>query len=142
MTVYKFTEKRDIVYRTRLVGFSYDSEWVTMYTSGEVVIKGTNKNGYSWDGCSPKMYFMGGIIGTPDGELISDFPESIDKPITYYASMLHDVLYQNKATLPYSRADVDLEFKRQLELKKFKFASVYYFFVRKFGGMYGKWKIK
>ena len=134
--VYKFTETKDVTIVTSLKGIHFDSEWLLIKPNGLVTIKGSNKGGYSWDGCSPKVKLFGRIIGTPDGGSLGDYP------ITYYASMLHDILYQYKKVLPFSRLEVDQEFKTQLEKVNFKFTSVYYFFVRKFGGMYGKWLIK
>lgn len=47
--------------------------------------------GYSWDGNSPKINFLDLFwLGTPDG-IVSN-----NKPITYYASLIHDILGQFK----------------------------------------------
>lgn len=134
--VYKFTETSKVTFRTNLTGHSYKSDWVSIYPNGSITVHGDRDSGYSWDGCSPKFKLFGRIIGTPDGKSLGDYPE------TYYASMLHDVLYQNKSKLPFSRLEVDLEFKKMLEEVGFRYTNLYYFFVRKFGGLYGSWKVK
>ena len=47
--------------------------------------------GYAWDGNSPKINFLDLFwIGTPDGI------QTRNRPITYYASLVHDVLGQFK----------------------------------------------
>jgi len=134
--VYKFTETKDVKFHTNLVGHSYSSDWITIYLNGCIIVHGSRGAGYSWDGCSPKFKLFGKILGTPDGKSLGDYP------VTYYASMLHDVLYQNKSKLPFSRLQVDLVFKDMLEKVGFEYTNVYYFFVRKFGGLYGSWKVK
>ena len=46
--------------------------------------------GYAWDGCTPKFAVFDIAIGVPDG-----IPNKVTKkPKAYYASLLHDVLYQ------------------------------------------------
>ena len=133
---YKFCEKRIIKFTTQLKGCSFDSEWLQIKPNGKIIVKGTNKEGYSWDGCSPKFVVFDLLIGTNDGRMVNNYP------ITYYASMLHDILYQYKKEIEFTRKQVDMEFKRQLEIKKFKLSSVYYFFVRCFGWYYGSFKNK
>ena len=130
--IYKFTITQDIKLPTDLKGKEFKSKWLKIEANGDCTIT----KGYSWDGCSPKVKIFGKIIGTPDGKSLGDYP------ITYFASMLHDVLYQNKSTLPFSRLEVDQEFKNQLIFVGFEFTNLYYFFVRKFGGLYGTWKTK
>ncbi|MEG4444562.1 hypothetical protein QUB47_11225 [Microcoleus sp. AT9_B5] len=54
---------------------------------GEIVVF----QGYAWDGNSPKINIFDLFwLGTPDGIIIQN------KPITYYASLIHDVLGQFK----------------------------------------------
>ncbi|MGD1937030.1 MAG: hypothetical protein ACFCA4_05685 [Cyanophyceae cyanobacterium] len=56
---------------------------------GELIIL----KGYSWDGNSPKVNVLDLFwLGTPDG--IRNV--KTDKPVTYYASLVHDVLGQFK----------------------------------------------
>lgn len=126
--IYKFTLKEDIEIMTDLKGHNFNCDWFQLFEGGKIIVK----SGYSWDGCSPKVKIFGKIIGTWDGKNNS----------TYYASMLHDVLYQYKCEIPFSRLEVDKQFKKDLEKINFKYTNIYYFFVRKFGGFYGKWKIK
>ena len=46
---------------------------------------------YTWDGCTPKFSILDiFVIGTPDG--IKNI--NTGKPKTYFASLVHDVLYQ------------------------------------------------
>src|SRR5713226_6292632 len=45
---------------------------------------------YAWDGCSPKMCVFDILLGTPDGVVDS----TTKQPKTYYASLVHDALYQ------------------------------------------------
>lgn len=53
--------------------------------AGEIVVY----QGYSWDGNSPKINVFDLFwLGTPDGIVTKN------KPITYYASLIHDVLGQ------------------------------------------------
>ena len=44
----------------------------------------TVKEGYAWDGCSPKLNVLDLFwVGTPDGAI------NENKPVTYYASLLN-----------------------------------------------------
>ena len=53
---------------------------------------------YAWDGCSPKFDFAGlVVIGVPDGRLYEGFP------ITYYPSLVHDVLCQFRSEIPITK---------------------------------------
>jgi hypothetical protein len=66
--------------------------------------------GYSWNGCSMALDFKG----------------------TYYASLIHDALYQYKV----NRAVADRVFYEKMKEDKFKLAGLYYIAVRLFGWMY------
>ena len=93
----------------------------------------TIPKGYSWDGCSPKMVIFGKIIGTPDG----------GKNETKESSMWHDVFYQYKSDLSklgVTRYEVDVFFLFLLTKKGWKYSNLYYYGVRLFGGLYGKWE--
>ena len=61
-------------------------------SSTNIIIIGSNPKhkGYAWDGCSPKFQILDLIFGTHDGAI----SENTGKAVTYYASMVHDVLYQ------------------------------------------------
>lgn len=89
--------------------------------------------GYSWDGCTPKCAIFDIVIGTPDG-----IPnEKTGKPKAYYASLLHDVLYQFlDVDLPLSRAQIDHVFLDVLTRDCFAPRWLYYAAVRCFGGLF------
>ncbi len=90
----------------------------------------TVKKGYAWNGCSPKIRLFDLQIGTPDGVVHKD----TGKPKTYYATCIHDSLYQFMQEIaPISRADVDRMFLELMKDTKFIFAHVYWFFVRLLG---------
>lgn len=94
----------------------------------------TISEGFSWDGCSPKFRVFGKILGTPDGRIVNG------KPITYEASMVHDALYRYLGKLPFTRKKIDKIFYELLKRKNFKYAGLYYFMVRRFGGVYHELK--
>ncbi len=136
--VYKFVHFKDEHIRTNLFGKGYKNEWLEIEDDGKITVIGSNSDGYAWDGCSPKWNFIDLICGTPDGRL--DF--NTEQQITYYASLIHDALYQYKSEIKLSRKEVDIIFKLNLRKSKFKLSGIYYFFVRLFGGLYGKWTTK
>jgi hypothetical protein len=136
--VYKFVHHQDVYIKTNLLNRGGSFEWLEIQDDGKIIVKCSHKDGYAWDGCSPKCNFIDLIIGTPDGRL--DF--TTEHQITYYASMIHDALYQYKSEIRLSRKEVDLIFKLNLKKSTFKLALIYYFFVRLLGGMYGKWNTK
>jgi len=55
-------------------------------TSGRITVM----RGYCWNGCSPKFCFFDVLIGTPDGVVHA----RTGRPKAYYASLVHDALYQ------------------------------------------------
>jgi hypothetical protein len=87
--------------------------------------------GFKWDGCSPKHKLFGKWwIGTPDGKIVEN------KPKMYYPSLVHDILYVNLEKIPFSRKTVDIIFYELAKAHDFRFAFLYYIFVRLFGGVY------
>jgi len=88
---------------------------------------------YSWDGCTPKFCILDILFGIPDGAVDT----RTGKPKTYYASLIHDALYQflNQG-IPYKRRDVDLFFLRLMEVTDFKLGWIYYIAVRIFGSLF------
>ncbi|VEP15989.1 conserved hypothetical protein [Hyella patelloides LEGE 07179] len=93
----------------------------------------TVKKGYAWDGCSPKFNILDLFwVGTPDGAI------NENKPVTYYASLVHDALGQfakkESERMPFNRKERDLIFKEMLE--GFALQWLYYLAVRIFGGLY------
>lgn len=94
----------------------------------------TIKEGYSWDGCTPKIsIFDLFIFGTPDG--IRN--RLTDKPKTYYASLVHDSLYQFLPEMHEShgitRRDADKFFRDILVEHEFAPNWIYWAAVRIFG---------
>ena len=82
-------------------------------------------NGYAWDGCTPKKSVLGlFFIGTPDGHI----NYRTNKAFCYYASLVHDALYQyGIGTKQYA----DRLFLNML--KDFPLRKLYYCVVRRFG---------
>lgn len=96
--------------------------------------------GYAWDGCTPKFSLFDIVFGIPDG-----IPNQVTKkPKAYYASLMHDVLYQFlDAKLPLSRAQADRIFLEILTRDRFAPRLVYYAAVRALGGvtrLFTRWK--
>lgn len=134
MAVYKFVECKNVQFKTTLTGRKFDSKWLTIEPDGTFTVY-SNNAGYAWDGCSPKYRCLDLLLGTPDGAI----DEESKKPITYYASMLHDAIYQFKEEIPVTRKEADLLFYAILKKKNFFWKKVYYRCVRLFGGLYGNW---
>lgn len=96
--------------------------------------------GYAWDGCTPKFALWDIVIGTPDGMPNPDTKQ----PKAYFASLLHDALYQFlDAGLPITRKQADQLFLDLLTRDQFTPRQLYYRAVRLFGGFFRhftKWK--
>lgn len=96
--------------------------------------------GYGWDGCTPKFVIWDIVCGAPDG---IPNPQT-RKPKAYYASLLHDVLYQFlDCGLPLTRAQVDRIFLELLARDGFAPRWLYYALVRIFGGafrLFTRWR--
>jgi len=94
----------------------------------------TVKERYTWDGCTPKFsVFDLFIFGTPDGIRF----RLTDKPKTYYASLVHDALYQFLPEMDEShgitRRDADDIFRDILIKYEFAPNWIYWLAVRAFG---------
>lgn len=110
----------------------FDSQWLHISTNGVVTVK-ANDTGYAWDGCSPKVSLLNlWVVGTPDGHI----NYRTMKPYTYYASLVHDALYQYLDSIPVTKHEVDTLFLHMLG--DFQLRYVYYWAVRLFGGMWVK----
>jgi hypothetical protein len=106
----------------------FRSKWLHISTDGLVTVK-ANQSGYAWDGCTPKWSLLNlVIIGVPDGHV----DHRTMKPFTYYASLVHDALYQYLDSVPVPKADIDRLFLKMLG--DFKLRGLYYFAVKHFGG--------
>jgi len=138
--LYKYVHTKDEYLRTSILGISYNhpDSWLEIMPDGTIHINASCKDGYAWDGCTPKWIFLDFLMGVPDGRL--DY--LTEKPLTYYGSMLHDLLYQFKSDVPVSRSTADKMFCIILRDSGFKWWWVYYAAVFLFGGLFGKWKTK
>jgi len=126
---YKFKITDDYAHQTNWkLNQAFIAEWLEISQDGLVTVK-ANQSGFAWDGCTPKVsIFHFFILGTPDGHV----NYRTMKPYTYFASMVHDALYQYLDTIPITKADVDLLFLDMLE--GFKPRKLYYFAVKYGGG--------
>jgi len=112
----------------------YDDEnklWLQIFENGIIRVK----EGYAWDGCSLKFNILDlFFLGIPDG--IRDIETG--KAKTYYASLVHDALYQfmDHDKMPFKRKDMDRFFLRSMKERKFKMRYIYYFVVRVLGQFY------
>lgn len=107
---------------------------------------------YSWDGCTPKVWFYWFLlIGTPDWQRSErkvlrirydqqkqHGVQRLETPIwqlAHRASLVHDALYQYLDSIPVSKEEVDELFKRMLiEDGMYAWlASLYHLFVKHFG---------
>lgn len=134
MGVYIYCIKENYKYKSSIEGGEFENEWFKLEKNGAVIVKGSNKKGYAWDGCSPKIKIKDVYFGTP--EAVLNFETGKSK--TFYASLIHDVFYQfSKDLKPFiNRKEVDREFYIILKNHKFRFAAVYYRMVRLLGWMF------
>lgn len=103
-------------------GLNLEEEYVSIH-DGRLIIR----KDYAWNGCSFKInIFDLFVFGTPEG--ILDY--RTNKPKTYYASLVHDAIYQYKI-IP--RKDADRIFLEILESIRFRPSKIYYIMVRLFG---------
>lgn len=95
----------------------------------------TVKKGYAWNGCTPKFGFFDILVGTPDGVVHKD----TGKPKAYYATMIHDSLYQFIPDIPkkhrITRKAADRFFLELLAREDFILRWIYWLAVRIFGGI-------
>ncbi|MGF1704987.1 hypothetical protein [Enterovibrio baiacu] len=126
---YVFKIDKDFVYASGWkLDQPFDSQWLAISTDGTITVK-ANETGYAWDGCTPKWSVLNlVIIGTPDGHI--DYRTM--KPFCFYASLVHDALYQYLDSVPVPKKDIDLLFLDMLG--DFKLRKLYHFFVKHVGG--------
>ncbi len=131
MGVYVYCIKKDYLYQSSIKGYKFENEWFKLEEDGTVLVKGTNKNGYAWDGCSPKIKLKDIYFGIP--EAVLNFKTGQSK--TFYASLIHDVFYQFSKDVKsfVKRKQVDKEFYVILKQDEFRFAILYYYAVRLLG---------
>ena len=125
-SVWIFKLEEDYSYQSQLTGYCFLGKWLRICTDGTIIVP----KGYAWDGCTPKYSFLDlFVLGTPDGIIDID----TCKPKTYYASLIHDALYQYYRWHDIPRKDIDLLFLKMMQEHKFKLSKMYYFFVRILG---------
>jgi len=131
MSVYIYCIRENYGYPSSITGREFENEWFKLAPDGVIIIKGTNYQGYAWDGCSPKFKIKDIYIGIP--EAVLNFGTGQSK--TYYASLIHDVFYQfSKEVRAFvKRKEVDREFYAILKRDDFRYVVFYYFSVRLFG---------
>ncbi len=131
MGVYVYCIKEDYVHKSEIKGRFFENEWIRLEKDGAITVKGTNKNGYAWDGCSPKWKFKDMYFGTP--EAVLNYNTGRSK--TYYASLIHDIFYQFHSDVKdiVLRLEVDREFYLILKRDGFRMAKLYHWGVRTFG---------
>jgi hypothetical protein len=128
--MYRFVIKEDITFPNTLIKEPFedpDKKWIVINENGDIKITASNPdaNGYAWDGCTPKIDILNLFsVGVPDGRVNVE----TGKPITYYASLVHDVLCQFRGKTWKHRKENDLVFLNYLG--DFKLRYVYYYAVR------------
>ena len=81
------------------------------------------------------------LFGSVGNRYTRRYPDRTDKPKAYYASLVHDALYQFLPDLPpdnkvYTRKMADDIFLEILEDADFALRNLYYYAVRVFGGLF------
>lgn len=114
----------------------YGKRWLEILPNGDARVLAP----YAWDGCTPKFSTWDIAFGIPDG---IPHPRT-RKPKAYYASLMHDVLYQFlEMDLPVTRRDADCIFLDLLARDDFGPRRIYFLAVRLFGGgfhIFTRWK--
>jgi len=134
MGVYIYCIKKKYKYKSSIKDCEFENEWFKLEKDGTITVKGTNKNGYSWDGCSPKIKISDVYLGTLEAVL----NVNTGKSKTFYASLIHDVFYQFSKDIKsfINRKAVDNEFYVILKEHGFRFAKIYYRAVRLLGWLF------
>jgi hypothetical protein len=119
--------------QTGIAGYAYQLPYTGIPGAVSIAEDGllTIDAGYRWDGCSPKWTFFDMVFGTPEGVLDT----ASGKSKTFYASLVHDALYQLSA---YTFSDgerivADRLFYAMLREVDFNAAALYSAVVKTFG---------
>lgn len=149
-----------VMYRAPItIDMYFYSEWLIIHNGVIIVNPGKSeivdgvinydfqtRTEYSWDGCTPKRWWLRyKIIGTPDisntTEAIStiDGPVPITWPLSSRASLLHDALCQYMHLHPVPSKHTDTLFRQLLTTNAPIHAIVYYMGVR-LGAVIGRVK--
>lgn len=118
--------------------YGLDRDWAFQDKNGQTRLLLTTDGiitvvkGYAWDGATPKTCAFDLVLGTPDGVVFL----GTGKPKTYYASLVHDALYQFlPKDPPLTRAQADHCFLLLMQEHRFSLARLYWVAVRLFGGL-------
>ena len=131
--IWIFKTSETYTYKSTIKDHEFSARWLKIYSDGRIEIP----KEYTWDGCTPKFNILDiFIIGTPDG-IIS---RETGKPKTYFASMIHDALYQYYKWQTISRKEIDLLFLQMMRENEFKLAILYYIAVWIFGRFFASKK--
>ncbi len=116
MPVYLYTLSASFSYSHRhFDSVSFSNNWIAI-ADGSLIVNAA----YSWDGCTPKWQPFGLFtIGVPDGAL------RYGKPWLYFESLIHDVLCQFRAELPFTQQQVTQIFKEDLQRAKWPLWKLY-----------------
>lgn len=136
--MYLYTLKKDFKYtlphgfRGRVNGMIrfYDDKFKKLAEISDFYI--TVYSGYSSDGCSPKIKLFNWVVGTPDGPIQDD-----GYPQTYWASLIHDVIWQFNEQSPFASLERDKLFLYMLKKSNWKYSNLYYYAVRLFSKITG-----
>ena len=120
-------------------GYGFEHAWafedrtgavrLILRTDGTITVT----RGYAWDGCTPRVCFVDFSLGVPDGVVHA----RTGKPKTYYASLIHDALYQFLPDgVPLTRRQADDCFLRLMARDDFAPRYVYFAAVRLLGGLF------
>ena len=135
--VYRYVQKEIVSIETNIVFDEFKNDWLEI-KGNTISLLASKNNKYAWDGCTPKWEVSDFIVGVPDGK----FDKDTEEAITYYASMIHDVLCQFGMCegFPVSRKEADMIFKQILQRAKFRPYFFYYYSIRAFVIFSGVWK--
>ena len=114
---------------TDVLGITFRSRWLDVKGDGTITVSAE----YAWDGNSKKLnVFDLFVLGTPDG--IVDVRTM--KPKTWYASLVHDALYQYYGYHGIARKDMDAIYRALAREANFAPAELYWLIVRICGGLF------
>ena len=121
---YLYKLEKDYTYQHPIFdGVLFENEWCHI-TGSKITVKA----GYACDGCTPKVDLLGLVtLGVPDGRLHEG------RPMTYHASLIHDVLCQYRRELPFSKRGVVTLFADMLSDVGFPLRRLYVSCVDQFG---------
>lgn len=112
-----------------LRGIAFSSAWLSIESDGTVTIPA----GYAWDGNSKKFNILDlWVVGTPDGRIDIE----TGKPKTWYASLVHDALYQYYGYHGLQRREMDGVYRLLAKESRFLLTPVYWFIIRLLGGIF------